>query len=221
MPTICASPIKAEIIRVTLLDQCGVPIVGEESAQVATNSFTEISNSPNYEEGQRFLQRKANGEPCVNERDSGFLNWIEQTTNLCTLDPDLIALVTGDDLITSGLDNTGVVFGGGLLNARFSTEVWQPVAGSGACDASGLQRYIYWAFPHQTDAQIQEFTFANDVFTFGYMSITKSASPLWGIGDPWLGDDPASSWGVNKHFAFNITNVPPPLPLCGAQEVSS
>jgi hypothetical protein len=219
--TRCASPIKAEVLRVTLLDQCGVPIVGEESAQVTSDSFTEISNSPNYEEGQRFLQRKANGEPCVNERDSGFLNWIEQTVSICTLDPDLVAVVTGDDLITDGPDNIGVIFGGELLNARYSMEVWQPVAGSDACDAEGNQRFIYWAFPHMTDAQIQEFTFANDVFTFGWMGITKPASPLWDIGDPYLADNPAATWGPNKHFAFAITTVAPPEPACGAVEVSS
>lgn len=221
MVTQCAAPIKAEVIRVTLLNQCGVPLVGEESAQVTTDSFTEVSNSPNYEEGQRFLQRKANGEPCVNERDAGFLNWLEQTTSICTLDPDLIAVVTGDDLVTDGLDNIGVILGGGQNDAHFSTELWQPVSGEGACDASGLQRYIYWAFPHQIDAQIQEFTFANDVFTFGFMSITKPASTLWDIGDPWLADNPAATWGPNKHYAFAITNVPPPEPACGAQEVGS
>lgn len=221
----CASPIKAQTLRVTLEDNCGVPLVGVDSAQVTSDSFTEITNAPNYEEGQRFLQRKANGEPCVNERDQGFLNWVEQTVNLCTLDPDLIGVVTGDDIITEGageaLEDIGVIFGGGLLTSKFSFEVWQPVGGEGACDPSGLQRYIYWAFPHCTDAQIQEFTFANDVFTLGWMHITKPASTLWDIGDPWLGNNPAATWGSGKHFAFAITTVAPPEPACGAQEIGS
>jgi len=170
---VCEAPIKAEVARFTLLDACGAPVFGDGSAQVTTDSFIEIQNSPNYEEGTRFLQRKANGEPCVNEQDPGFLNWVEQTVNLCTLDVDLIALVTGEDPIASATDFVGVQFGDGLLNARFSKEVWQPVAGQGACDAEGNQRWIYWAFPHEYDAQIQEFTFANDVFTFSYMSKTR------------------------------------------------
>lgn len=218
MPTKCVAPIKADTIRVTLLDPCGVPICGEESAQVATKAFTEITNAPNYEEGQRFLQRQANGEPCVNERDQGFLNWLEQTVNVCTLDPDMIAIVTGDDIIADGADNIGVVFGEGLLTAKFSTELWQPVSGPGACTAEGLQQYVYWAFPHQTDAQVQEFTFANDVFTFSYMSITRPASNAWTMGDPWLADNPAATWGPGKHFAFAITDVPPPVAACGAVE---
>jgi hypothetical protein len=221
MPTRCVSPIKADTIRVTLLDACGAPITGDESAQVTTKSFTEITNAPNYEEGQRFLQRKANGEPCVNERDQGFLNWVEQTVNLCTLDPDLVAIVTGDDIIADGADNIGVIMGGELLTAKFSVELWQPVGGSDACSAGGTQRYVYWAFPHSTDAQIQEFTFTNDVFTLGYMSITKPASNDWFVGDPWLADNPASTWGPNKHWAWAITDVPPPASGCGAVEVNS
>lgn len=222
--SVCASPIKAEVARFTLLDQCGVPITGPGSAQVVTDSFTEITNTPNYESGTRFLQRKANGEPCVNEQDPGFLNWVEQTTNLCTLDVDLIAMVTGEDTINEGSADPefiGVQFGEGLLNAKFSKEVWQPVSGEGACDPEGNQQYVYWAFPHEFDAQVQAFTFANDVFTFSFMSKTRKTSPLWDLGDPWLADSPTASWGPSKHYAFSITTVPPPEPACGAFEIGS
>lgn len=218
---VCEAPIKAEVARFTLLDACGAPVLGDGSAQVTTDSFVEIANAPNYEAGTRFLQRKANGQPCVNEQDPGFLNWVEQTVNLCTLDVDLIALVTGEDPISSATDFVGVQFGEGLLNARFSKEVWQPVAGQGACDETGAQRWIYWAFPHEYDAQIQQFTFANDVFTFSYMSKTKKASPLWDIGNPWLSNTPVSSWGPGKHYAFAITTTPPPEAGCGAVEIGS
>ena len=225
MVTQCVAPIKAQVARFTLLDICGRPLTGPGSAQITTDAFTEIANTPNYEEGQRFLLRKANGEPCVNQRDPGFFNWLEQTTTLCTLDPDLFAAVIGEPIIedsgasTTG-DHTGVIFGEGLLENHFSMEVWQPVSGEGACDASGLQRYVYWAFPHVIDAQIQEFTFQNDTFTLGFSSITRAAHPDWNIGDPWLADSPVSMWGPGKHYAFNITTVAPPEPSCGAVEVS-
>lgn len=218
--TVCVAPIKAQVARFTLLDVCGNPITGEGSAQITTNSFTEIQNTPNYEEGQRFLLRKANGEPCINERDSGFFNWLEQTVTLCSLDPDLLAAVTGETVIVDETDEvTGVVFGGGLLSNHFSLEVWQPVGGEGACSPDGTQRFVYWAFPHVIDAQIQQFTFQNDTFTFGFQSITKPASPLWNIGDAWLSETPAATWGPDKHYAFNITTVPPPEAACGAVEL--
>lgn len=218
--TICVSPIKAEILRVTRLDDCGVPILGPSSAQVTADAFTEIQNQANYEEGQRFLQRKANGAPCVNQRDPGFFNWLQQTVSVCTLDPDMLTVVTGDRVISTTEEggepeHTGAAFGEGLLTARFSVEVWQPIAGEGACDAEGTQRYVYWAFPNVGDAQIQDFTFQNDVFTFGWQDTTRSASPLWDIGEAWLGDD-GGEWGPGEHFAFNITTEPPPAAACGA-----
>lgn len=209
----CASPIKAEVIRITRLDACGVPVTGASSAQIVSDSFTSVENSPQYEEGQRFLQRKANGEPCVNQRDAGFFNWLQQTVNVCSLDPDMIVVVTGERLITDGVTGTGVALGEGLLTARFSLELWQPIAGEGACDASGTQRYVYWAFPNLGDAQIQDFTMENDVFTFGWQDTSRGASPLWTIGDAFLD---GAAWGPSEHYAFNITTEPPPEPFCGA-----
>ena len=221
--SVCANPIRGEIVRFTLLDACGVPVTGDGSAQVTTDAWTEITITPNYEDGTRLLQLKANGEPCVNEQGPSFLNWIDEVTNLCTLDVDLIALVFGEDPIvsTAEADFVGVQFGTGLLNARFSKEIWQPVAGEDACDSEGNQRWVYWAFPHEYNARVQELTFTNDIFTFGFASMSKPASPLWDIGDPWLSDSPVSTWGPGKHFAFAITTVAPPEPACGAVEIFS
>jgi hypothetical protein len=219
--TICATPIKAQVARFTRVDECGVPITGALSAQVTTDSFTQIENAPNYEEGQRYLLRKANGEPCVNQRDPGFFNWIEQTVTLCTLDPDLIAMVTGEQQITDSDEAVGTTIGEGLLTARFSIEVWQPMAGEGACDESGLQQYVYWAFPNVGDAQIQAFTFQNDAFTIGFKDITRRTSPLWDLGDAWLADNPTSGWDAGKHSAWAVSTVAPPVAACGAVLVGS
>lgn len=219
--TICATPIKAQVARFTRVDECGVPITGALSAQVTSDSFTQIENTPSYEEGQRYLLRKANGEPCVNQRDPGFFNWLEQTVTLCTLDPDLIAMVTGEQLITDSDESVGTTYGEGLLTARFSLEVWQPMAGEGACDESGIQRYVYWAFPNLGDAQIQAFTFQNDAFTIAFRDVSRRASALWDIGDAYLADNPTASWDPGKHFAWATTTVAPPVAACGAVLVGS
>lgn len=219
--SVCASPIRGEVARFTLLDGCGRVVRGDGSAQVTTDAWTEITPTPNYEDGTRYLQKKANGQPCVNEQAPSFLNWIDEVTNLCTLDVDLLLAVTGEDPIVDGTEFSGVQFGTGLLSARFSKEVWQPVAGEDACDENGLRRWVYWAFPHEFNARIQEFTFQDDVFTFGFASMSKPAHPSWDIGDPWLADSPVATWGPGKHFAFNITTVAPPLAGCGAVEVGS
>lgn len=214
---LCASPIQAEVIRVTRLDQCGIPVTGT-NAQAVIDAFTEIGVSPNYEEGQRFLLRKANGEPCVNQKDAGFFNWVVVTPTLCTLDPTVLVLVTGDRLISNGVTGVGAAFGEGILDSHYSIEVWQPVAGSGACDEGGNQQYFYWAFPNLFDSQIQDFTFQNDTFTLGWQSTSQQASTSWDLGDDWL---PASGAIVQgDHYLFSITTVAPPEPYCGTTAVA-
>lgn len=216
MATACVSPIQALVVRFTRLDICGAPVTGVGSSQVVLDAFTEIANAPNYEEGQRFLLRRADGAPCVNQKGNGFLNWIDQTITLCTLNPDATVLVTGDRLISDGVTGTGVAFSDALLTEHYSVEVWQPVAGQ-ACDTEGQQLFVYWAFPNCSDAQIETFTFQNDSFTFGWKQRTFVASPLWTIGDEWLGD--AAAWGEDEHFAFNITTTAPPTAACAATTI--
>lgn len=209
----CASPIKGEVIRITKLDACGVPVTGVAGGQVVMDAFTELQVSPNYEEGQRYLLKKANGQPCVNQKDAGFLNWLEITTTLCTLDPVALTLISGDRLISNGVTGIGAAFGEGLLSQHYSMEVWQPVAGSSAC-AGGTQQYFYWAFPNIFDFQIQDFTFQNDTFTFGWKGTTISASTSWVLGDPWLPG--TGAFLADEHFGFALTTVAPPAAACGS-----
>src|SRR5574339_956445 len=213
MSALCVSPFKPLVARFTKLNDCGVPVTGVGSAQVTVDAFASIEVTPAYEDGVRRLTRKSNGELCLNEQDVGFFNWLDEVNKFCVLDPSLIAFVTGGTLLTSGATGTGAMMGEGLLTARFSKEVWQSVGGSDACDPTGIQRYVYWAFPNEGDARIQAFTFSEDAFEFGFSSRSRRASSLWTIGNSLLG---MTSWGQVKHYEFNITTVAPPAAVCGA-----
>lgn len=219
MATICGAPIKARVARIVRVNECGVPVTGA-GAGVVTGGFISIETSAEYEDGQEFLQKTANGDPCVNQRDPSFLKRVGLTINFCNVDPDAIIILTGERLITGGgpVTGSGVVFSGNLLTARFSLEVWQPLAGAGACDPSGIQRYMYWAFMNAGNSKVGDYTFENGTSTFTVSSDTAAASPLWGdgpgAGTSWLptGFTPAS----NDHFLFNITSTAPPVAACGA-----
>ena len=153
MAALCVSPFQPVVARFTRVNDCGVPVTGVGSAQVTIDAFTSIEVTPNYEDGQRFLTRKANGQPCVNEQAVGFFNWIDEVNTFCAIDPDLVSVVTGGTLLTSGVTGTGVMLGEGLTTARFSKEIWQTVAGAEGSDPSGVTRYMYRAFPNEGDAQ--------------------------------------------------------------------
>lgn len=211
----CYAPIKARTIRLTKLDVCGVPVTGATSAQVVTDGFTRIANSPQYEEGERFLVLNADGSPCINQKDPNFLNWFQSTIDFCSIDPEGINIITGEQLITTGAPatGTGMVFGEGQLTARFALEAWQRVAGAGACDPSGLQRYVYWAFPNFGNALLQDFEFANGPMTFSIRVETKAGASQFTRHNAY---GLTGAWPANKHAMFNLTTVAPPVVACGA-----
>lgn len=218
MHTLCGSPLKAEVIRVTRVDICGVPVTGSGSAQVTSRGFVSVQSSPNYEDGQRFLQRQADGAPCVNEIGDPIFNWLDQTVMVCSLDPDLLVIVTGGNLHVTDQQGTGVQVAEGLVTSRFSVEVWQKAAGDLECDPDGNAQYFYWAFPNAGGAQLQQFTMQNDVFEFGWAHMTKRSSSQWDLGESWM---TGGTWGLNRHFGFNITTTPPPDAACGAVELEA
>lgn len=213
----CVSPIQARVARLIKLDVCGNPVTGASSAVVVTNGFVSISPSPQYQDGEEHSQRKADGSLCVYQKDPSELTRVDLTTNWCVLDPDALVVATGERLLTTNsVTGTGVAYGEGQLTARYSLEVWQPVTGSGACDALGNQQYVYWAFFNVGNAKIQDFSFENAPFQFTTTGETKSVGPLWlsrSGATSWLGTNTVES---GEHFLHNITTTAPPTATCGA-----
>lgn len=219
----CVSPIKARVIRMIKLDACGLPVSGAGgagSSVVVADGFVSVAATPEYEEGEEFIQKKASGAICVNDKDANELKRVGLEINLCVMDPDLLIVATGERLITTspGPSGTGVIYGEGQLTARFSLELWQPVAGSGACDASGNQQFVYWAWPNVGNAQITDHTFENGVFNYGFQAETKAANTLWPnrIGtNNWV-DFTANPLLAGDHWLHNVTTTAPPTATCGA-----
>jgi hypothetical protein len=212
----CASAIQARVARLIKLDVCGNPVTGAGSAVVVTDGFVSIQPSPQYLDGEEHQQRKANGSLCLYQKDPSELTRVELTVNWCVMDPDAIVIVTGERLLANaGVTGTGVALGEGQLTAHFSLEVWQPIVGAGACDTSGLQRFLYWAFPNVTNTKVNQFTFENAPLQFTTQSETMAVGSLWGDGPgsagPW-----APVFQTGEHFMFNITTVALPTATCGA-----
>lgn len=219
MPATCVSPIKASVIRLIKLNSCGVPVTGASSSVSVFKGFTQVAATPEYEEGQEFILKNADGSLCVNEKDPNELKRVGLDVEVCTLDPDLQVIATGERLLTNGAPatGTGVAYGEGQLLSRFSLELWQPIAGAGACSPGGVQQYVYWLFGNVGNTMVGDFTFENDVFTYSFSAETKA----WFTGWPSLIGALATGLGTNtlqtgEHFLWNITTTPPPTPVCGA-----
>lgn len=219
----CATPIKGTHIRVVALDQCGNPITGTGSMVVVTKGFVQVQAEPQYEDGEEFFERTADGTVCVNQKDDPVLKRFQLTIDFCEVNTTMFAFMASARELTSnaaGVTGQGFAFSEGQPTNRYSLEVWQKVAGSGACDPSGVQRYIYNAFPNLGASKIGQYTIENGRSTFQVMSESRGASAQATVG--WLnGPGSGTSWLPSNenaqavdHWLFAVTTTAPPSPAC-------
>lgn len=212
----CATPIKGTHLRIVALDACGTPVTGDSGLVAVSSGFVQVVMEPQYEEGEEFFERTASGEPCVNQKDDPTLKRMQLTVDWCEVNVLLASYVIDARTLGSGTPVTGTGFAvaeGNALN-RFSMEVWQEVSGSGACDASGAQRYIYNAWPNVGATQLGSYTIENNRSTLQFISETRGAGATWDtqVGADWL---PAGeSVLTDEHWIWNVTTAAPPTAAC-------
>jgi hypothetical protein len=224
--------IKGRVIRVIKLDACGNVPTGTGSAMVVADGFISVKNTPQYEDGTEFTQKRADGLLCVNQKDPGQFKRLQAEAMWCVTDPDIRVIMEGARLLTSGgVTGIGAAFNDSLVTNRFSIEIWQNVAGRNACNSAGQQQYLYWAFPNCGNAQVQDFTVENDVLqwheTYETQGLGQGASgavSAWGAyptaapPNTYLGS--GNNLQISEHYAFVITTTAPPAPTGGAITVT-
>lgn len=219
----CATPIKGTHIRVVSLDACGNPVTGSGSMSVTTKGFVKVNAEPQYEDGEEFFERTADGTVCVNQKDDPVLKRFQLTVDFCEVNTTMFAFMASARELTSnaaGVTGQGFAFGEGTPSNRYSLEIWQKVAGSGACDPSGVQRYIYNAFPNLGSSKIGPYGIENGRSTFQVMSESRGASATavtgWlngpGTGTSWLPTNENAQ--STDHWLFAVTTTAPPTPAC-------
>lgn len=214
----CATPIKGTHLRIVALDVCGVPITGTSGLVMTTKGFVQVAMEPQYQDGEEFFERTADGTPCVNQKDDPTLTRMQLTIDFCEINVLGASYITSARALTVGATVTGTGTGfavaeGNSIN-RFSLEVWQEVAGSGACDESGNQRFIYNAWPNVGASQLGSYTIENGRSTLQVISETRGASAIWDtlVGATWL---PAGEMiETDEHWVWNVTTEPPPTIAC-------
>lgn len=219
----CATPIKGTHLRIVRLDACGLPVTGTGSLVVVTKGFVQVQAEPQYEDGEEFFERTADGTVCVNQKDDPVLKRFQLTVDFCEVNTTAFAFMTSARELTvgaAGVTGMGFAFAEGSPSNRYSLEVWQKVAGSGACDASGAQRYIYNAFPNLGATKLGSYTIENGRSTFQVISESMAGSTTAVTG--WLnGPGSSTSWlpttetiGTGEHWLWNVTTTAPPTAAC-------
>jgi hypothetical protein len=210
-------------MRVVKVDACGIPVTGTGSMVVVTKGFVQINAEPQYEDGEEFFERTADGTVCVNQKDDPVLKRFMCTIDFCEVNTTMFAFMASARELTdnaAGVTGRGFAFAEGSPTNRYSLEVWQKVAGSGACDPTGAQRYIYTAFPNLGASKIGPYAIQNARSTFQVISETQPGSTTAVTG--WLnGPGTSTSWlptgetlGTNEHWLWDVTTTAPPTAAC-------
>lgn len=212
----CATPIKGTHMRIIELDACGVPITGTSGTVIVTKGFVQVNMEPQYEDGTEFFERTADGTACVNQKDDPTLKRMNLTSQFCEINVSGVTLLVSGRELTTGSPTTGTGFAvaEGNPTRRYSLEVWQEVAGAGACDASGAQRYIYNAWPNMGATQVGAYPIENGRSMLEITSESRGASSLWLalVGDDYL--PVGETIETDEHWVWNVTTTAPPTIAC-------
>ncbi len=215
------TPIKGTHYRIVKLDACGNPVTGTGSMVVVSKGFVQVQMEPQYEDGEEFFERTADGTPCVNQKDDPVLKRMQLQIEFCEINTTGVSYIASARELTAnaaGVTGTGFAFSEGSPSNRYSLEVWQKVAGSGACDPTGAQRYIYNAWPNLGASKLGTYTVENGRSTLQVTSESQAASTAatigWGNGPGsgtfWLPTNEVAQAG--DHWLWNITTTAPPTP---------
>jgi hypothetical protein len=212
----CVVPIKGTHFRVIALDACGIPVTGASGLVSVTSSFVSVESAEEYEDGEEFFERTASGAPCVNQKDDPTMKRVVLTINLCEINVSAVSYILSARELVTGTPTTGTGFAlaEGNPTNRFSLEVWQEVAGAGACDASGAQRYVYNAWPNVGAVQKQAYTIELGRSALEFTAETRGAAANWDtlVGSSWL---PAGETvDTDEHWVWNVTTTVPPTVAC-------
>lgn len=216
MATDNAASVAGTHIRVTKLDATGKPLVGEESTYT-TKSFISFSFTPEYEDGDEFTQKNAEGAVCVTFKAADTMKRINVTIAVCNPDPELSAMISGGILLgdTETLGWAAPKVGEDPVPNGVALEVWSKAIVDGKPAAENP--YWHWVFPYAKMRESGERVVQNDILATEYEG--------WSVGNINFGDGPAAPlWAfpnaVDRPYAFARTAEVPATTGYGAVAVT-
>jgi hypothetical protein len=222
MPTRKIKSVKGRVMRLTRLDECGNPFVGE-CATIVTDGFISVTLSDEVEAGEEYTQKNAWGDFCIAEKDADRRKWVNVAIQMCEVDPEVLDLVGGATPIEDGSGSIiGATFGRDPNPNSFAIEVWTKKAGSSACDpGSGAAEWGYFAVPNVTNGSIDgDITIENGPLTMGLKGEGQGASEGWGNG-PYDPSPLDAIFPPDDLYGIFITTTAPPDVTDGCQPLAA
>lgn len=183
-----ASAVAGLAIRLTRLTASGVPLVGP-SANYVTKKFVSLGFTPEYESGDEFTTKAADGSVCVSWKAPDTLKRVTLSIALCDPDPEFTEMIAGGTLLTSGGVSVGwkaPLVGIDATPNGVGIEVWS-IANVGGRQAA-TNPYWHWVFPYAQMHSAGERAIQNDLIAtsfegwgVGNANFRSPAAPLWNV----------------------------------------
>lgn len=228
MTALCGTPVFATACRVTKLNSCGMWTSGAGGAAVSAGLIsTEIK--PQVDAGTEVVITNGAGKICVATKSPKQLKWNDVIISLCNVDPELIALLTGDTLVMDdstptpkaiGLEQRRSTYGTGV----FGFETWTGTANMGCATVSAAQ--VPWLgyslLPFVVEGALGDITFNNGAVSATINARTENGN-AWGVG-PWnvlnttlgVASKLLTAIPTDTHHHFQWVNLAAPTAQCGA-----
>ena len=155
------APARANAIRFTRTDVCGVPVAeATANSRLTTAGFVEVGMALDVFTSSDIAVTGADGAQCVFSKGQNTLRGIDITLSLCSFNESIMEMLLGSTILVDGADNVGAVVGAdGTINTNtVMVEWWSTNANSDACAAGGrgfthhvLPRVNRWVLTGNTD----------------------------------------------------------------------
>lgn len=179
-----ASSVAGTAIRVTRLDASGDLTTGP-SASYVTKKFVSLGFTPEYETGDEFTTKAADGTVCVTWKAPDTLKRVTLSIALCDPDPEFTEMIAGGTLLTAEGKSVGYkapLVGVDATPNGVAIEVWSIANVNGR--QAAVNPYWHWIFPYAQMHQAGERAIQNDLLATSFEG--------WAVGNPGFGDGPAA-----------------------------
>lgn len=209
-----ASSILGVSLRVTRLTPSGAPATGAEASYV-TDKFVSVSFTPEFEAGDEFTQKAANGTVCASLKAPDTLKRINLSIAICEPDFEFQELIAGGTLLEDTVDGSTITVGWKApaigvdpTPNGVAIEVWSKAVTGGK--TAGNNPYYHWIFPYAQmrlagDRVVENGMMANN---FEGWAVGNTA---FGTGIAALTTKPVAAWtyGTESAMAGARTDAAP------------
>lgn len=230
MASRCFPMVRGRRLRVTRLDGCGRPEYGE-CAYAVTKGFISLASTANIDEGEDITVENANGERCVFVPACPSLNGFSITISFCQVEPELYAMLSGQEVITDPFTGDAIGFDTdtavSACESGVALELWSTIPGQ-QCSEQGEGTFGYTLFPFVQGGVFGDVTVENGHVNFQLTNAATRDGSGWGIGPYNVqfdsnGNPAPLSVPVSPtlHRRVFLTEIAPPEPFCGCQSLTA